>query len=112
MLQDGFYQVKLNGPFGQGVGVVVLEGTTLRGGDDLFVYEGRIGQTGLVGGPMQVDADLTALIYSANSPQRGQKFQVKCAGTSNGNTFQVTGKFPTGELVSVQGSFISRLQFG
>lgn len=111
MLQDGFYQVTLNGPFGKGVGVVVLENNVLRGGDDLFVYEGSFGQTGSSGDAVSVEADLAALIYSPNSSQKGQKFQVKCSGTGQGRSFQVTGKFVTGETVTVHGTFISRLQF-
>jgi threonine synthase len=111
MLQDGFYQVTLNGPFGKGLGVVVLENNVLRGGDDLFIYEGSFGQTGSGADVVAIEADLSALIYSPNSSQKGQKFQVKCSGAGQGNSFQVRGQFVTGETVTVQGRFISRLQF-
>ena len=111
MLQDGFYQVTLNGPFGEGHGIVVLENNVLRGGDDLFVYEGSFVQTGSSGDAVSVSADLTALIYSPHSPQKGEKFNVKCAGAGEGKSFKVTGKFANGELVTVQGAFISRLHF-
>ncbi|OAE52866.1 hypothetical protein A7J71_18020 [Achromobacter insolitus] len=111
MLQDGFYQVTLNGPFGKGVGVVVLEGNVLRGGDDLFVYEGSFGQTGSGGDAVSVEADLAALIYSPNSSHKGQKFNVKCSGTGQGRTFRIVGKYDNGDAVTVEGSYISRLQF-
>jgi len=111
MLQDGFYQTKLDGPFGKSEGIVVLENNALRGGDDLLVYEGSFGQSGSSGDAVSIEADLTALIYSAKSKQKGEKFQVKCTGSGEGRVFKVTGKFATGEIVSVQGTFISRLQF-
>lgn len=111
MLQDGFYHTKLDGPFGKSEGIVVLEKNVLRGGDDMLVYEGSFGQSGASGDSVAIEADLAALIYSPKSNQKGEKFQVKCTGTGEGRVFKVTGKFATGEIVSVQGTFISRLEF-
>jgi hypothetical protein len=111
MLKDGYYEVKLNGPFGQGVGIVVLENERIRGGDDLLIYEGSFHQNSDAAGHVKIEADLSAKIYRADSAQRGQVFNVKCNGKVVADGFEILGRFVTGEAVNVKGNHIAGLKF-
>ncbi|OZI26704.1 hypothetical protein CAL26_05115 [Bordetella genomosp. 9] len=112
MLRDGFYRTQVVGPFGSSVGVLVLDKNKVRGGDELFIYEGELNQSGTGQGATVVSAEVSAQIYVETHAQRQQIFRVNCEGSAQDRSFRITGKFAaTNEIIQMSGQYIAPLGF-
>jgi len=91
-LQDGIYKVAFSAPDGQnGIGIIVISGRTVNGGDPAYTYQGRIESEG---GTLKAIIDIVRHnreLESIFGPL--DKFQLQLNGTlqKNGKAFSASG---------------------
>lgn len=100
-MQDGLYKVQFQTPRGIGFGVVVLQNGQLRGGDSMMYYRGTYTQN--------ADKFSAEVESNAHSHPPGMisvfgqdHVNISIAGTSSGNTAQLTGTSPQAPGVTLQ----------
>jgi hypothetical protein len=87
-MRDGLYRVHFRTPAGQGMGIVVLENGTLRGGDAIMYYVGSFSA--------KKDAFTAELVAQRHNTNRPSVFGVDTVnltleGTVTGDTAETKG---------------------
>lgn len=94
-MQDGLYKAAFKTPIGEGFGVVVLSGGTLRGGDTMMYYVGTYSEDG---GRFTASLDVDS---HSNVPEMMSVFgpgknrvHIDLSGTSSGDSASAKGSSP------------------
>lgn len=100
-MQDGLYKAKFATPIGEGAGVVVLSGGSLRGGDSMMFYVGTYAETGDQFSAT-VDIDVHSQVEGMASVfgQGNNRVHIKLSGYSKGDTATAHGSSPQAPGVS------------
>lgn len=112
MIASGFYQVvfvvRAPGAVGA-VGVVIVDGETVRGGDDQHLYAGALKEAeGKVTATIRVKP-LTAHTTSVFGT-RGDPFELTLSGSVDAEGFSVSGPSPVGGAgISIRGRRVAGL---
>lgn len=107
-LRDGFYRVR----FSAGIanwGIVVVEGMTVRGGDNQYLFSGVIREEGAVW-----IVKLRVLAHAIHAVTTGgsstKNFELTLKGSSSRNSFELSGPFPgTSTPIVVHGNWLASL---
>jgi hypothetical protein len=104
-MKDGLYKVVFQTPLGQGSGIAVIHGSSIRGGDAGMYYSGVYIQTGdAVSADVRVDRHTAGI----GSVLGNDKVHIQLAGTATGDAAQLSGSSPDAPGVSVR-ALLTRL---
>lgn len=100
MSLDGFYKVEFSAALPGVGGIVAVEGASVRGGDNQFLYSGKLSR--LDSGRLNATIDVQAYTPNAQSVFAGpaRRFTLTLVGNEIGGGFQLSG---TASLPGVQG---------
>lgn len=94
-MQDGLYKAAFKTPMGEGFGVVVLSGGTLRGGDTMMYYVGTYSEDGgQFTASVEVDSHSSVPgMMSVFGPGKN-RVHINLNGTSTGDSATAKGSSP------------------
>jgi len=107
-LRDGFYRVR----FSAGIanwGLVVVEGMTVRGGDNQYLFSGVIREEGALS--MVTLRVLAHAIHAVTTGGSSSKnFELTLTGSASNHSFELSGPFPeTSTPIVVHGNWLANL---
>lgn len=111
MSLDGFYKVDFSAALPGVGGIVVVEGESVRGGDNQFLYSGKLVRP--ENGGLTATIEVQAYAPGAQSVFAGpaRRFTLDVAGNEIGGGFQLSGSanLPGTPGITIRGSKIASL---
>ena len=100
-MRDGLYRVEFQTPLGAGAGIVVVNGSKLRGGDSSMYYVGSYSETG-----NQFTAEVVSHRHTLGFPSvfARDANHITLKGTSQGDRAEMTGTSKEEPGVTLRGT--------